>query len=1022
MSKSVKTKEPPCTERYARWCERSVTQLMGDLLLNFDEMDNLKSDSIAVDANEVHVGTATGTDEDVAGVGSKLGIDQSKVQAYKLVKLDEFDSSHIDASGNVSDSKVTTDNQGDIVGNYMLEGNGTIDVSSLKFGDGSGIVLPFAGKLDGLDNTVTGLTLSSDNTGLVGVGLFKQAVTGSQFDNLNFSGSNISNISSGYSYCTANLIAEIVQTKNGDSVKLNNITVANGSISVSGSGSNAPVGGIIGGSVYALKLYNVKNIDNDISVTTEQEKSDVGGIVGYVSSGSTIINAYNSGTIDTDSAGVYIGGIAGVIYSSSDSPTKIAGIENNGTVNGLGNIGGLAGGFQTYDYFSISVDHAYNAGSISGLYNVGGLVGGICINPFGPVEVEAVPTSVSTMAVTVPDNNIKFTYAHNAGEVDGGGYVGGIIGLSEADITVNQSWNNGDIKAGQYAGGIIGNASASADLNQDYNAGTIIYNRALEQNNLYTTNDTLMSMSTGDEDAIAPAVTGGLTYAGGLIGYAGKINNYKKVANISNKALFSVINEPDSVMSGTHLNITDSYNTGNIGEGVGAMDNVYGGLVGATSVNTMTITRSFNTGKLTVTQEDGGYMFGTAAPNVYYPSIPYDMVGGLIGYVGNPSHGILFSPPIIESNDTLTALQGGGTDTISLTISQSHNLGEIVSSSYDNEINSVGGLIGEMDNDIATKILDSNNFKGGYTDANGNRQMIQSYDGDLITNSDANGLIGYVNGDIGSITFTNSHNYDDMLIDQDYAKLKSDTFMAYGTTQAIDYQGRLHNPDIEAGLLTDYPDGGVIWKLYESMDKAQDGSTLYELPLLTAFQTKVEQQAMTVDAGKTYGMGDLRYTVTMPDGQRMTDLTWDTVLALAQQRNAVDDHMTDASVNDHNGTLALTATGTYDGSTFYPHYDSNQHGLNIFTNTLTINEVPIPPIPPIPPSPPSPPIPGPQFGKLFFDDGSGKIDSDIHIAPFILIDNGGFQKDSTPIVLASVPVGTMKSTGSKEKKGDELNG
>ena len=27
--------EPPCTERYARWCERSATQLMGSLLLYF---------------------------------------------------------------------------------------------------------------------------------------------------------------------------------------------------------------------------------------------------------------------------------------------------------------------------------------------------------------------------------------------------------------------------------------------------------------------------------------------------------------------------------------------------------------------------------------------------------------------------------------------------------------------------------------------------------------------------------------------------------------------------------------------------------------------------------------------------------------------------------------------------------------------------------------------------------------------------------------------------------------------------
>ncbi|MEE0855950.1 MAG: hypothetical protein U0L58_01465, partial [Ruminococcus sp.] len=30
----TQTIEPPCTERYARWCERSVAQLMGSLLLD----------------------------------------------------------------------------------------------------------------------------------------------------------------------------------------------------------------------------------------------------------------------------------------------------------------------------------------------------------------------------------------------------------------------------------------------------------------------------------------------------------------------------------------------------------------------------------------------------------------------------------------------------------------------------------------------------------------------------------------------------------------------------------------------------------------------------------------------------------------------------------------------------------------------------------------------------------------------------------------------------------------------------
>lgn len=33
----MKTKEPPCTERYARWCERSANQLMISLLLDFME-------------------------------------------------------------------------------------------------------------------------------------------------------------------------------------------------------------------------------------------------------------------------------------------------------------------------------------------------------------------------------------------------------------------------------------------------------------------------------------------------------------------------------------------------------------------------------------------------------------------------------------------------------------------------------------------------------------------------------------------------------------------------------------------------------------------------------------------------------------------------------------------------------------------------------------------------------------------------------------------------------------------------
>ena len=43
---NVKLIEPPCTERYARWCERSANQLMISLLLDWKNIVNILSDSL----------------------------------------------------------------------------------------------------------------------------------------------------------------------------------------------------------------------------------------------------------------------------------------------------------------------------------------------------------------------------------------------------------------------------------------------------------------------------------------------------------------------------------------------------------------------------------------------------------------------------------------------------------------------------------------------------------------------------------------------------------------------------------------------------------------------------------------------------------------------------------------------------------------------------------------------------------------------------------------------------------------
>ena len=46
--------EPPCTERYARWCERSTAQIMSSLLLDLSDIE-LVLESILQNFGEVQL-------------------------------------------------------------------------------------------------------------------------------------------------------------------------------------------------------------------------------------------------------------------------------------------------------------------------------------------------------------------------------------------------------------------------------------------------------------------------------------------------------------------------------------------------------------------------------------------------------------------------------------------------------------------------------------------------------------------------------------------------------------------------------------------------------------------------------------------------------------------------------------------------------------------------------------------------------------------------------------------------------
>ncbi len=50
----VKLIEPPCTERYARWCERSVGEIIAYLLLDSEERNISNARDMAVKGGSRH--------------------------------------------------------------------------------------------------------------------------------------------------------------------------------------------------------------------------------------------------------------------------------------------------------------------------------------------------------------------------------------------------------------------------------------------------------------------------------------------------------------------------------------------------------------------------------------------------------------------------------------------------------------------------------------------------------------------------------------------------------------------------------------------------------------------------------------------------------------------------------------------------------------------------------------------------------------------------------------------------------
>ncbi len=291
-----------------------------------------------------------GSESDDEQDGSESGDEQEESQSDDTQDGDDADDdSPVDAYIFISSgeelAKIGIDAACPLSASYLLTKDITLTGEWTPIGSRSDSDSSFTGVFNGGGNTITGLTINSEEgcKGLFGY------ISGATIDSVIIKEPFIL---SGGDYVGA--IAGMVD----DSSVISNCGVEGGSVS-----GNSFVGGVVGCTdSYVISCYNTSSVSGN---------SNVGGVVGrgwyepvYDNSDVVaVIDCYNGGTVEGSSIA---GGVIGMANSNFDIETCC----NSGNVLCSRNyIGGVVGWAYS------SVTGCYNKGDVEGVEYVGGVVG-----------------------------------------------------------------------------------------------------------------------------------------------------------------------------------------------------------------------------------------------------------------------------------------------------------------------------------------------------------------------------------------------------------------------------------------------------------------------------------------------------------------------------------------------------------------------------------------------------------------------------------------------------------------------
>ena len=302
-------------------------------------------------------------------------------------------------------------------------------------------IVKFTGRLDGLGNTISNLTIipASDKSGL-----FKE-VSYATIQNLNLDTVSITG--------SRAFIGALAGQVNNST--LSNITAKD--VVVTG---HSRLGALVG-HVLSTNVANV-SVTGNSSVTGSS--SSVGGVFG--DSGATLVNVTSTAAV---TAGSMTGGLIGN-YSGGGVSDSWA----SGAVSGSSQVGGLVGGV----WGTGAITNSYASGAISGTSAVGGLAGD---NRFASVD-----SSYATGTVTGTGDQVggllgrggkAVTNSYASGAVSGADYVGGLVGNYTGSSTGSYVTNASTVSGVNYVGGLVGilgsNTNATASITNGTSAAAV---------------------------------------------------------------------------------------------------------------------------------------------------------------------------------------------------------------------------------------------------------------------------------------------------------------------------------------------------------------------------------------------------------------------------------------------------------------------------------------------------------------------------------------------------------------------